>query len=64
MREPSDRNVQHAVQSLGEVFGHDTVAAAMIDRVVRRADIVPSNGDPLRLKDRDLGCTPPATRTN
>ena len=47
----------------GEVFGDDTVAAAMIDRLVHHADIVPIKGDSYRLKDRDLGRTPPATKT-
>ena len=44
----------------GEVFGDDTVAAAMIDRLVHHADIVSIKGDSYRLKDRDLGRTPPA----
>lgn len=48
----------------GEVFGDDTVAAAMIDRLVHHADIVAIKGDSYRLKDRDLGRTPPATTSN
>jgi len=39
----------------GEVFGDDTVAAAMIDRLVHHAEIVAIKGDSYRLKDRDLG---------
>ena len=48
----------------GEVFGDDTVAAAMIDRLVHHADIVPIKGDSYRLKDRDLGRTPPANKND
>jgi DNA replication protein DnaC len=48
----------------GEVFGDDTVAAAMIDRLVHHADIVPIKGDSYRLKDRDLGRTHPQQRPN
>jgi len=44
----------------GEVFGDDTVAAAMIDRLVHHADVVALKGDSYRLKDRDLGRVPPA----
>jgi DNA replication protein DnaC len=46
----------------GEIFGDDTVAAAMIDRLVHHADIISLKGDSYRLKNRDLGRTPrPAT---
>ena len=48
----------------GEVIGDDTVAAAMIDRLVHHADIVPIKGDSYRLKDRDLGRTPPANNND
>lgn len=48
----------------GEVFGDDTVAAAMIDRLVHHAEIVPIKGDSYRLKNRDLGRTPPAPQTD
>jgi DNA replication protein DnaC len=44
----------------GEVFGDDTVAAAMIDRLVHHAEVVPLKGDSYRLKDRDLGRVPPS----
>jgi DNA replication protein DnaC len=44
----------------GEVFGDDTVAAAMIDRLVHHADVVALKGDSYRLKDRDLGRVPAA----
>jgi DNA replication protein DnaC len=46
----------------GEVFGDDVVAAAMIDRLVHHADVVALKGDSYRLKDRDLGRIPTATR--
>ncbi len=46
----------------GDIFGDDTVAAAMIDRLVHHAEIVAIKGDSYRLKDRDLGRTPPAVR--
>jgi DNA replication protein DnaC len=42
----------------GEVFGDDTVAAAMIDRLVHHADVISLRGDSYRLKDRDLGRVP------
>jgi DNA replication protein DnaC len=48
-------------RSLGEVFGDDTVAAAMIDRLVHHADVIALKGDSYRLKDRDLGRVPAAT---
>lgn len=49
----------------GDVFGDDTVAAAMIDRLVHHADVVAIKADSYRLKDRDLGHVPqPTTKTN
>jgi DNA replication protein DnaC len=45
----------------GEVFGDDTVAAAMIDRLVHHADVVALKGDSYRLKDHDLGRIPTPT---
>jgi len=45
----------------GEVFGDDTVAAAMIDRLVHHADVIALKGDSYRLKDRDLGRVPAAS---
>ena len=48
----------------GEVFGDDVVAAAMIDRLVHHAEVVALKGDSYRLKDRDLGRTPPAANTD
>ena len=42
----------------GEVFGDDTVAAAMIDRLVHHAEVVVLKGDSYRLKGRDLGKVP------
>lgn len=44
----------------GEVFGDDTVAAAMIDRLVHHAEVISLKGDSYRLKDRDLGRVPAA----
>jgi DNA replication protein DnaC len=45
----------------GEVFGDDTIAAAMIDRLVHHADVIALKGDSYRLKNRDLGRVPAAT---
>jgi DNA replication protein DnaC len=42
----------------GEVFGDDTVAAAMIDRLVHHAEVINLKGDSYRLKGRDLGRVP------
>ena len=41
----------------GEVFADDTVAAAMIDRLVHHAEVIALKGDSYRLKNRDLGPT-------
>ncbi|MHB8492888.1 MAG: IS21-like element helper ATPase IstB [Solirubrobacteraceae bacterium] len=43
----------------GEIFGDDVVAAAMIDRLVHHAEILALKGDSYRLRDKDLGRTPP-----
>jgi DNA replication protein DnaC len=48
----------------GEVFGDDTVAAAMIDRLVHHAEVIALKGDSYRLKDRDLGRVPAAGTSN
>ena len=45
----------------GEIFGDEIVAAAMIDRLVHHAEILPLKGDSYRLKDHDLATRPPAT---
>ena len=42
----------------GEVFGDDTVASAMIDRLVHHAEVVNLKGDCHWLKGRDLGRVP------
>ena len=42
----------------GEVFGDDTVAAAMIDRLVHHAEVIALKGDSYRLRNRDLGRVP------
>ena len=47
----------------GDVFGDDTVVAAMIDRLVHHAEIIAIKGDSYRLKDRNIGRTPPANKT-
>ena len=47
--------------SWGEIFGDNTVAAAMIDRLVHHADIISLKGDSYRLKNRDLGRIPRPT---
>jgi DNA replication protein DnaC len=44
----------------GEIFGDDTVATAMIDRLVHHAEILSLKGESYRLKDRDLGPPRPA----
>ena len=48
---------------LGEVFGDDVVAAAMIDRLAHHAEAIALKGDRYRLTDRDLGRVPTATST-
>ncbi|NIK56825.1 IS21-like element helper ATPase IstB [Kribbella shirazensis] len=45
----------------GEVFGDDTVAAAMIDRLVHHADVIALKGDSYRLKNHNLGRIPTPT---
>ncbi len=42
----------------GEVLGDDTVAAAMIDRLVHHAEVVALKGDSFRLRGRELGKVP------
>src|ERR1044072_3692495 len=44
----------------GEVFGDDTVAAAMIDRLVPHAEVISLKGDSYRMRGRDLGRVPAA----
>ena len=55
-----DRHVQQNFARWGEVFGDDTVAAAMIDRLVHHAEIVTLKGDSYRLRNRKLGRVPAA----
>jgi DNA replication protein DnaC len=45
----------------GEVFGDETVAAAMIDRLVRHAEVHSLKGDSYRMRGRQLGRVPTAT---
>ena len=42
----------------GEVFGDDTVASAMIDRLVHHAEVINLKGDSYRLKGRSFGRVP------
>ena len=45
--------------SLGQIFGDEVTATAMIDRLVHHAEILSLKGDSYRLRDKDLG---PRTR--
>lgn len=45
--------------SWSAIFGDETVAAEMIDRLVHHAEILSLKGDSYRLKDRDLGRAKP-----
>ena len=46
----------------GEIFGDETTAVAMIDRLVHHAEILSLKGDSYRLRDKDLGARPGARR--
>ncbi len=46
----------------GDLFASDVVAAAIIDRLAYRADVICLNGDSSRLKDRDLHRVPAAEK--
>lgn len=46
----------------GEVLGDEVVAAAMIDRLVHHAEVISLKGDSYRLRNRELGRPPAATR--
>ncbi|MET9503506.1 ATP-binding protein [Streptomyces sp. NPDC006622] len=49
-------------QRLQVVYRHDdTVAAAMIDRLVHHAEVISLKGDSYRMRGRDLGRVPAAT---
>jgi hypothetical protein len=50
--------------TLQQARADDVVAAAMIDRLVHHAEVVSMKGDSYRLKDRDIGRVPAATKTN
>jgi DNA replication protein DnaC len=43
---------------VGEIFGDEVTAAAMIDRLVHHAEILALKGDSYRLKDRDFSRLP------
>jgi DNA replication protein DnaC len=45
----------------GEVFGDETVAAAMIDRLVHHAEVHSLKGESYRMRGRELGRVPTAT---
>jgi DNA replication protein DnaC len=40
------------------------ITAAMLDRLVHHAEVISMKGDSYRLKDRDLGRVPAATKTD
>lgn len=42
----------------GEIFGDNTVAAAMIDRLIHHAEVIAPKGASSRLKNRELGRVP------
>jgi DNA replication protein DnaC len=42
----------------GQIFGDETTAVAMIDRLVHHAEILSLKGDSYRLRDKDLGRAP------
>ncbi|HET9084355.1 MAG TPA: ATP-binding protein [Candidatus Limnocylindrales bacterium] len=44
--------------AMGGVFGGQVVAAAMIDRIVHHADVLPLKGASYRLRDRGIDTTP------
>jgi DNA replication protein DnaC len=43
---------------LGAIFGDESAAAAVIDRLVHHAEIPALKGDSYRLRDKDLGPSP------
>ena len=43
---------------MGGVFGGQVVAAAMIDRIVHHADVLPLKGASYRLRDRGIDTLP------
>jgi DNA replication protein DnaC len=45
----------------GETFGDETVAAAMIDRLVHHAEVHSLKGESYRMRGRELGRVPTAT---
>ncbi|MEU6019363.1 ATP-binding protein [Streptomyces sp. NPDC047515] len=55
---------RRAGRSWGEVFGDETVVAAMIDHLVRHAEVHSLKGDSFRMRGRELGCVPTATTDN
>jgi len=42
----------------GQIFGDETTAVAMIDRLVHHAEVLSLKGDSYRLRDKDLGRAP------
>ena len=57
-RAVDDRHLEQAVLRVGEIFGDDMAATAMVDRLIHHAEILSLKGDSYRLKDRDLGPRP------
>jgi DNA replication protein DnaC len=45
----------------GETFGDETVAAAIIDRLVNHAEVHSFEGESYRMRGRELGRVPTAT---
>jgi hypothetical protein len=54
-----DRHLLTSRSRPGGIFGEETVAAAMIDRLVHHAETLALAGDSYRLKDQDLGPVEP-----
>ncbi|MFB7113515.1 IS21-like element helper ATPase IstB [Streptomyces sp. NPDC001698] len=48
----------------GEVFGDETVAAAMIDRLVHHAEVYSLKGESYRMRGRELGRVPTAANND
>ena len=59
-RTPGDLGV-YGFRNRADRHSYDTVAAAMIDRLVHHAEVIALKGDSYRLKNRDLGRVPATT---
>ena len=50
---------------MGQVFGDEVLATAILDRLLHQCDVVPINGPSYRLKDRmTLTTTTPAVTSS